>query len=364
MLDYDALRSKVRKLTEKPDKDPAKLPRTEKETEMVGSSASSFVPLSSALLFTTTATSSSLILAPSGDRGSGPDSGSGSSSQETHSTSDPDLLLDLTVPSPSKILQRPDIERVRRLAGLSLGTSPSLASGNTSGANTSGASRFREGLESLGRALGAAPDEVVLTQPTGSPGIRRSFSLRSGFEESTTPDDGDTAAGYCDESDDGGDGASSRTVTARRSSSPSLLDVRSILASTTTQAHSRAPDSQTLPFPDSSTTLSSTSAHFHAGTANPSTGLRTWKKRLPFFTLAPSELEDLMAPLATGFKQRQADMLMQAKAAYEQLNDQLTNELPQVIDLRYVFPPFPPVFLPLLTGGFLRCLCALHYLRS
>ncbi|KXL50194.1 hypothetical protein M433DRAFT_84464 [Acidomyces richmondensis BFW] len=34
MLDYDAMRSKVKKLVEKPDKDPGKLPRTEKECEM------------------------------------------------------------------------------------------------------------------------------------------------------------------------------------------------------------------------------------------------------------------------------------------------------------------------------------------
>ncbi|EGP85404.1 unnamed protein product [Zymoseptoria tritici ST99CH_3D7] len=34
MLDYDSMRSKVKKLVEKPDKDPGKLPRTEKETEM------------------------------------------------------------------------------------------------------------------------------------------------------------------------------------------------------------------------------------------------------------------------------------------------------------------------------------------
>jgi len=33
MLDYDALRSKVRKLTEKPDKDPHKLPQAEKEAQ-------------------------------------------------------------------------------------------------------------------------------------------------------------------------------------------------------------------------------------------------------------------------------------------------------------------------------------------
>jgi bridging integrator 3 len=32
-LDYDSLRSKVAKLTNKPDKDPTKLPRMEKETE-------------------------------------------------------------------------------------------------------------------------------------------------------------------------------------------------------------------------------------------------------------------------------------------------------------------------------------------
>jgi len=153
-------------------------------------------------------------------------------------------------------------------------------------------------------------------------------------------DQADDAAGHGSDND-GNDGASSRTVTARRSSSPSLLDVHSALASTTTQTLFRAPNGQSLPFPHSFITLSSTSAHFAAGTATPTPGLRTWKKRLPFFTLAPSELEDLMAPLATEFKQRQADMLMQAKAAYEQLNDQLTNELPQVIDLRYASPPFP-----------------------
>jgi len=34
MLDYDALRAKVKKLVEKPDKDATKLPRTEKEVAM------------------------------------------------------------------------------------------------------------------------------------------------------------------------------------------------------------------------------------------------------------------------------------------------------------------------------------------
>ena len=34
MMDYDAMRAKVRKLTEKPDKDPNKLPRAEREEQM------------------------------------------------------------------------------------------------------------------------------------------------------------------------------------------------------------------------------------------------------------------------------------------------------------------------------------------
>jgi hypothetical protein len=55
-------------------------------------------------------------------------------------------------------------------------------------------------------------------------------------------------------------------------------------------------------------------------------------KSTPFFH--PSELEDIMAPFKAEFAGRQADLCAQAKAAYEQLNQQLTDELPQLIDLR------------------------------
>lgn len=55
----------------------------------------------------------------------------------------------------------------------------------------------------------------------------------------------------------------------------------------------------------------------------------------PFFE--PSELEEIMAPLKEEFMRKQADKLEQAKAAYEQLNEQLMSELPQLIDLRCVF---------------------------
>ena len=42
-----------------------------------------------------------------------------------------------------------------------------------------------------------------------------------------------------------------------------------------------------------------------------------------------------MAPVKEEFMRKQADKLEQAKAAYEQLNEQLMSELPQLIDLRY-----------------------------
>jgi hypothetical protein len=41
-----------------------------------------------------------------------------------------------------------------------------------------------------------------------------------------------------------------------------------------------------------------------------------------------------MRPVREDFMEKQADGLLQAKAAYEQLNEQLTTELPQLIDLR------------------------------
>lgn len=49
-----------------------------------------------------------------------------------------------------------------------------------------------------------------------------------------------------------------------------------------------------------------------------------------------------MAPFKQEFLQKQADDYSQAKQAYEQLNEQLSTELPQLIDLRvpYLDPSF------------------------
>jgi hypothetical protein len=56
------------------------------------------------------------------------------------------------------------------------------------------------------------------------------------------------------------------------------------------------------------------------------------KAKTPFFN--PSKLESIMEPLKQEYIKNQTNEVLQAKAAYEQLNDQLTNELPQLIDLR------------------------------
>ena len=64
-----------------------------------------------------------------------------------------------------------------------------------------------------------------------------------------------------------------------------------------------------------------------------STKTRPSLTRTPFFN--PSELEDLMRPFNYEYVQARADKVEQAKASYDQLNDQLTSELPQLIDLRY-----------------------------
>ena len=42
-----------------------------------------------------------------------------------------------------------------------------------------------------------------------------------------------------------------------------------------------------------------------------------------------------MRPVREDFLRKQADNLAQAKQAYDQLNEQLSTELPQLIDLRY-----------------------------
>lgn len=234
MLDYDALRSKVKKLTEKPDKDPGKLPRTEKEMEMV--SLQHFL--------------------------------------DTHPQTPEDSTeddIDLSIPSPSKALQRPEILKLRHLAGHERTRSWDL-----------GRSASLSGWSMTSKLSGSPSKEET--------GLTRSFSLVSG----------------------------SPTRSSDAHSSPN--------GSPSRKSRSRAPF---LP--------ASLSESFSARTLAPAflaiKDTESASRNLtPFFQ--PSELEEIMQPLKEEFIQRQADKTAQARATYEQLNDQLTSELPQLIDLR------------------------------
>ena len=269
MLDYDAMRAKVKKLTEKPDKDPAKLPRTEKETEMVGAQRSSFDdPMSSA------------------------------SSNARNSKDDYESDPDLEMLSPPKALQRPEIQKLKqaqrpvRTSSMQFGRSPSLIS---------------HGTEVRSRTSGTARENRMMQQ--NPPTITRSFIMGSEFSNACS--DGRRLSSEDEFILETPSKQNSRPVSLPAPPSPDMTCT---------------PDQQS---PRKIKTRSMASSRSSLGRAR-SRGCPSMPS--PFFN--PSELEELMAPLKRDFVQRQADICVQAKAAYEQLNEQLTSELPQLIDLR------------------------------
>ena len=293
MLDYDAMRSKVKKLTEKPDKDPAKLPRAEKETEMVSrpdflDENPLFPPLSQLWKAPSTPTSSKTTKALS--RHSGVD----------------DFVDELTeMPSPPKVLQRPEIAALKRKerevadGEKRLGRSPSLLG------RVSSLKAPRLGAASRQAMLQRSVSTMSSVDVRGIP----DFAFRSSFDDVFD----DIGKGKSRSSTDGQfQHAARRSVSLSSSvSHPSII--------LTPRKHRRSDESS-----------SRTSIYGHRARASLS------HKPLPTPFFQPSELEDLMAPLRQEFLQTQADLLVQAKAAYEQLNEQLTTELPQLIDLRYL----------------------------
>jgi hypothetical protein len=277
LLDYDAVRAKVKKLTEKPDKDPSKLPRTEKEAEMV--SLNNFLREAS--------------FSP----------GLAASAAPSHSHND--LIIsepDLSVPSPTKALdkvarirqlQREDEELVRMHSGvIGLGGSSSLLSHKPIRVSSESESVLMRSASGMSHA--STVRAASIGSSTKVPG-GRAFSTdvqppshHSGHQCGLRT----TATGYIS-----GSGPSVRHQTSGLAVSR-LAAVQPRLKSA-------------------------------GGIHMAKTEIKT-----PFFH--PSELEILMEPLKEEYIKNKADDLMQAKAAYEQLNDQLTNELPQLIDLRYV----------------------------
>jgi hypothetical protein len=281
MLDYDSMRSKVKRLTEKPDKDPAKLPRTEKEQDMV--SLSDFL------------------------RGDSP-SGSVMTVRESNaSVLSVDTNPDLGVPSPPKALNG-----IRQRLGLGV---------------------EEDELDTTGAGAGAGIEDEDLDLTTPSRGRRtgRTMLARTGSVISSYSSILSTDTVQQDETND--------VSTANSEFKRPCLENRSLTsgASFATQDIQKSRSSSIY-----SGHFNSTLALTSSARDSNSTYGATWPRNTrissvqstPFFN--PSELEDIMAPLKVELMRKQADKLEQAKAAYDQLNEQLMSELPQLIDLRYV----------------------------
>jgi len=274
---------------EKPVKDPAKLPRTEKETEMV--SLHDFIRDDDAFSF--------------------------------HSYLDADVDPDLVVPSPPKALDRPEIEQALRQR-----------------ATVEEAEMLRRLVEvgySAGGALGR------------SPSVRSRVSGSFVGKESRSADDGGNV-------DDKPLPLLPRTPTRRRSTfRPASVRGLPPLRETApgaNQQQNRASSSHLSPSHSSPNFNYASTPSFNSGMLLTPTKSQRRKHAQPSFTdssasrktsttsqtpfFRPSELEDIMRPLREKYIITQTDACVQAKAAYEQLNEQLTQELPQLIDLRYV----------------------------
>jgi hypothetical protein len=292
MLDYDSMRSKVKRLTEKPDKDPAKLPRTEKEQEMVSSPD---------FLYDYSPFSSPSVSRP----------GSLSVSVKTSS--------DLGVPSPPKALSG-----IRQRFGL----------GPDEGKLDTGTTKEDDDVKSL-----TSPRRRSHRTLLG-----RTSSILSKHSTLDSPPRGASSI----------EGVSPKKNSISTTPATPTIIKRSRLED---QNHSRIPTSTTRlidkkqPSSIYSSQSSSTLDPVASLCDSASTRGATWPRqtRVPSSYITPwfepSELEDIMAPLKLDFMRRQADNLEQAKVAYDQLNEQLMSELPQLIDLRYPCPHFTPILV-------------------
>jgi hypothetical protein len=283
MLDYDSMRSKVKRLTEKPDKDPAKLPRTEKEQEMVSSPD---------FLYDYSPFSSPSVSRP----------GSMSVSIKTGS--------DLGVPSPPKALNG-----IRQRFGL----------GPEEGELDTGTTEQDDKVKSL-----PSPDRRSQRTILGrTSSIWSNYSARGSPPRGTGSIDGVSPKKY----------NKSATPASPTSTKRSRLEDQSrsrVPTSTTRLVNKQQPPS--IYSSQSSSTLDLVASLRDSASTRGATWPRQTRvpssNNTPWFE--PSELEDIMAPLKLDFMRRQADKLEQAKVAYDQLNEQLMSELPQLIDLRYV----------------------------
>jgi hypothetical protein len=282
MLDYDSMRSKVKRLTEKPDKDPAKLPRTEKEQEMVSSPD---------FLYDYSPFSSPSVSRP----------GSMSVSAKT--------ISDLGVPSPPKALNG-----IRQRFDL----------GPDEGELDTGTTKEDDDVKSL-----TSPRRRSYRTLLG-----RTSSILSKRSTLDSPPRGASSI----------DGVSPKKNNISATPASPTISKRSRIPTSTTRLIDKQAPSSIYPSQSSSTLDLVASLRDSASTRG-----ATWPRQTPVSSsystpwFEPGELEDIMAPLKIDFMRRQADNLEQAKVAYDQLNEQLMSELPQLIDLRYGYPYCRPI---------------------
>lgn len=295
MLDYDALRSKVRKLAEKPDKDASRLPRTEKELEMVSNNSSLGPPKSA----------SALVKLPRYPRSRKNFQRCHSdtptiSSIESASSLESDTLAELEMPSPPKVLgtvNRRTSDRIPPMEPLlEEHTVPYLP-------------HTIVAVQSPERTVARSASLAGLT---GTPS--RIVASRNSLHSSPTTSAKDLP----------GSTTSPTRVLERSLTLTSLSSIKS-------------GDNRRYSCSTHESVLSSSPAAITTSRLRPVFGLRSVTASPLMSTM---ELDRIMQPIKEDFVRKHADKVLQAKAAYDQLNDQLTSELPQLIDLRYVMDEY------------------------
>lgn len=346
MLDYDSMRSKVKRLTEKPDKDASKLPRAEKEADMV--SLTDF-------LDEHRVSPPHASLAPARMK----------VKEKNARAADPDLASleiieqgvdeELVMPDPSELRTNPrsrkpaDAGRMKRSSSVASVWGSNLlarfaevpsATFNKASHQAATPSTVLSDIQSVSESATSKTQDDLASTLDGDKSILSKPTQRERADSKTSsitlvPTVASSDSNYTFNAGlglDSGDITSTDTLLLHdRSSSRNALisGPRSftthILPSTPTKSH--LPNPQALPI--------SPVLYSNTFTTNPRNITPN-----PFFT--PSELHDLMLPLKRAFLKQRADELKQAKAAYEQLNEQLSTELPQLIDLRvpYLDPSF------------------------
>ncbi|KAK4501140.1 hypothetical protein PRZ48_006946 [Zasmidium cellare] len=359
MLDYDSMRSKVKKLTEKPDKDPSKLPRTEKETEMVKKHSLRFSRIDD-LLATLMEDDDLLFPSP-------PKVLNGIKRNQSpldRIKADEDAAMEsVGLKRRSSLMDR--MGRVGSLVGNAFGSSPgsdlsaekpllappspsnmdspaaSSPSPSVRSKKPSWSSSFHESpssnkLQTLKEFLDEDPPESPTTRKASSyvpPSPRPTSQLFGG---------GATFSAF------GGVGmipptSPHSTYDTKHVSLHPNTPKRSVSVRTTPRSK-KTPGSSSPRF----SVFSPRNSDIPSITSSLSGDKRNRETSTPSRTIGrtglfhPSELEEIMAPLKQEFIEAKTDELKQAKVAYDQLNTQLTDELPQLIDLRvpYLDPTF------------------------